>query len=119
MKTRKKLFIGVLATGHELRLDMATWLKTSLLPHADRILFFVNNPDDATPLNTQIIPPSLDVIHLKKESQQKALLPFHVLNFTAENYLKRFDWFFFVDDETFVRGSKVLFHLAVSYLHKK
>ncbi len=103
---RKQIFIAVIASKRHLSNDYVTVLNETLTGHVDRLVFFINNPDLSEDSLIDSVPAGINVVNF--DDRHDSLLPFHVLKYIQDNYLPNYDWFFLVNDSSFVRASKLI-----------
>lgn len=116
LNMKYKLFIGVLSNKHLLDPSMASFLNLSIFnlqllyqnqqSKNSKITFFINNPNMNEKILHDSTPPGISVVNFNDNRDN--LLPFHSLKYVTDNYIKSYDWFFFITDETFFRASKLL-----------
>lgn len=99
LNIKYKLFIGVLTYSQDLT-PVSWFMNKSLIEHANKVVYFVNNPtinDDSFDINANIV----------QLNNNNNLFDLKSFKYALDNYLDQYEWFFFVTDNTFVRGSKV------------
>ncbi|XP_059474527.1 chondroitin sulfate synthase 2 [Neocloeon triangulifer] len=91
---RQKLFVGVMTTTSSINTRGVAINKT--MAHlVDKVMFF----------NNGVNPPRINLTGIIGFSDSRKILkPFHVLKYIADNYLDKFDYFFLVKDESYVRA---------------
>lgn len=113
LKIRKSLFIGILSTNRQLSSFTSYYNET--LSQIGRLTFFINDPNMNEDDLLKKTPPGVSVVNFN--DGQDHFLPLHALKYVQDNFLTKYDWFFFVTDRTFVRPSmlmKTVEHISIS-----
>lgn len=91
---RQKLFVGVMTSTGTINTRGVAINKTAA--HlVDKIMFF----------NNGVNPPRINLTGIIGFSDtRKILKPFHVLKYIADNYVDKFDYFFLIKDDSYIRA---------------
>ena len=100
LNIRKKLFVGIICLSGVLP-DYAQIQNEAIGKHANKVVYFVNKPVSANETKGLNV---IDVANLDNTNW----LPFLAVNHTIAQFGEDYDWFFFMPDDTFVRGSKLI-----------
>ncbi len=98
--TREKLFIGVL-TNRDTVDTFGVAVNRTLSQYATKLVFFMN-------LRKQTLPNGMSLVIFNDEKVQSVSI--QMLKYVGSHYLAAYDWFFFIRDDTYVKG-KQLFDL--------
>ncbi|CAF0839088.1 unnamed protein product [Adineta ricciae] len=104
---REKVLVAVLTETNHLN-TFALFLNQTLQEHVNHLLFFIDDVVQDFPKGLQVV-----AIHDKRVY----LKPFYVLKYLAEKFIKAYDWFLLVPDNTFIRGFKLhefLSHISIN-----
>lgn len=95
---REKLFVGVLTSKNTID-TFGTALNKTLTQYISKLVFFMNS-------RGPVLPTGLSVVIFSNE--EKHMVPFHMFKYISDHYIKSFDWFYFITDNTYVRGDKLV-----------
>lgn len=93
----EKLFVGVLTSRNTVE-KFGIALNRTLLQFVTKLIFFMDTRGPNLPSGMSVVSFSDEKPHMK---------PFHVFKYVEDHYVKNYDWFFFVTDDTYVRGFKL------------
>ncbi|CAB3366693.1 Hypothetical predicted protein [Cloeon dipterum] len=91
---RQKIFIGVMTTTSTIN-SRGVAINKTMAHLVDKVMFF----------NNGINPPSVNLTGIIGFSDSRKILkPFHVLKYIADNYIDKFDYFFLIKDDSYIRA---------------
>ena len=104
---REKLFVGVLTTKESLD-TLGVAVNKTLSQYVTKLVFFMYSKGQGLPSGIPIV---------LFTDEKKHLVPFYMFKYIGDHYVRAYDWFFFLRDDTYVRGN-LLFdmvnHISVS-----
>ena len=95
---REKLFVGVLTSKNTID-TFGVAINKTLTHHIPKLVFFMNS-------RGPVLPSGLSVVIFSNEDTR--MVPFHMMKYIADHYINSYDWFYFITDETYVRGDKLM-----------
>ncbi|XP_071454752.1 chondroitin sulfate synthase 2 [Hetaerina americana] len=96
---REKLFVGILTSRQNI-FSHAVAVNKTVAHIVDKIMFFTDSPG---PLKLNISMPGI----LGFADTRKILKPFHAFKYVMDNLLDEFDFFYFVNDKSYIKARKL------------
>lgn len=90
----EKLLVGVLTSRNTID-TFGVAVNITLWQFVTKLIFFMDTRGPKLPNGMAVVSFSDEKPHMK---------PFHVFKYIEDHYLKNYDWFFFVTDDTYIRG---------------
>ncbi|KAG8229514.1 hypothetical protein J437_LFUL004920 [Ladona fulva] len=97
---REKLFVGVLTSKQNIH-SRAVAINKTVSDTVNKIMFFIDSPG---PQKLNISMPGI----LGFSDTRKILKPFHAIKYILDNLLDEFDFFYLVNDRTYIKARKLL-----------
>ena len=104
---REKLYVGVLTSRKSIE-SMGVAVNKTLAHFVTKLVFFMD-------ARGSVLPGSMSVVSFSDE--RTIMRPFHMFKYIGDHYVKNFDWFYFITDETYVRGENLfnlVSHISIS-----
>uniref|UniRef100_T1J8E4 Hexosyltransferase n=1 Tax=Strigamia maritima TaxID=126957 RepID=T1J8E4_STRMM len=95
---KEKIFVAVFSSKDTIS-SYGVALNTTLSHHVDKVVFFINAAD-----KKQVPRPLQSMTVVGFPNNRPILKPFHILRYLGDNYANDFDFFFFLNDDTYVRA---------------
>jgi hypothetical protein len=100
---REKIFFGVLSTGESLE-TRAIAINTTINSDAMKLAFFLTTAG----MQSGSVQSQLPLVLFSDNSFVEDALWFHSFRYVGERYLNTFDWFFFIQDRSYISASNIV-----------
>ena len=107
LSIREKLFVGVLTSRRTVD-TLGVAVNRTLTHYVPKLVFFMDNRGPTLPQGMSVVSFSDERPNLK---------PFHMFKYIKDHYLKAYDWYLILPDNTYTRGEKIfdmISHMSIS-----